>query len=176
MKVILKQDVYKLGSLGDEVVVKAGYARNFLIPQGAAVPVTKANQKLIEHQRALLAQKRKAAIDEATALAGKLENSKLVFKVKAGESGKLFGSVTTKQVIEALHEKGIDLSKKVVQLTAPIKQVGTFSLVAKLHSEVVCEFSIKVEGDIVVEPKEKTEEAAPAEETASEEVAEEKAE
>ena len=176
MKIILKQDVYKLGSLGDEVIVKNGYARNFLIPQGAAVPVTKANQKLIAHQRALLAQKRQAAIDEANALSKKLQSSDLVFKVKAGESGKLFGSVTTKQIIEALHEKGIDLSKKVVQLTLPIKQVGTFAVVAKLHSEVTCDFSVKVEGDTVIVPKETTEEVeateAPAEETPTEESAE----
>ncbi len=175
MKIILKQDIYKLGSLGDEVNVKAGYARNFLIPQGAAVPVTKANQKLIAHQRSLLAQKRQTAIDEAKALGAKLQDANLVFKVKAGESGKLFGSVTTKQIIEALHEKGIDLSKKVVQLALPIKQVGTFSLMAKLHTEVACEFSVKVEGEAVVAPQEATEELK-AEPEAEEVKVEEKAE
>jgi len=171
MKIILTQDVYKLGSLGDEVNVKSGYGRNFLIPQNMAVPVTKANQKLIDHQRALLAEKRKTAIDEAKALATKLQAVELSFTVKAGESGKLFGSVTMKQIMAALHDAGIDLSKKVVQLGAPIKTLGTHSLTAKLHTEVSCDFSIKVEGDKEALAEAKAQAAAEAAEEAAAEAA-----
>ena len=133
MKLILKQDVYGLGSLGDEIAVKPGYGRNFLIPQGFAVPITNQNKKEVEHHKALLAKKRALAIGESQELAGRLEASGLEFKVNAGESGKLFGSVTPKQIFEALHAKGIDLSKKILQIAGPIKTLGTHTITAKLY-------------------------------------------
>jgi len=174
MKVILKEDVYKLGSLGDEINVKDGYARNFLIPQSKAVPVTKGNKKMVEHHRALLAQKRKAAIDEAKDMATKLKATELVFKVKAGESGKLFGSVTLNQIIDALHEQGIDLSKKVVSIAGHIKTLGTHGVSAKLHSEVACDFKIRVEaeGEKVKDKPVEEEATAPAEAAEGEAAAE----
>lgn len=173
MKVILKEDVYKLGSLGDEISVKDGYARNFLIPQSKAVPVTKGNKKMVEHHRALLAQKRKAAIDEAKAMAAKLKATDLVFKVKAGESGKLFGSVTLNQILDALHEQGIDLTKKLVNIAGHIKTLGSHSVSAKLHSEVACEFKIRVEAEgEKIKDKVEEEVAAPAETAEGEEAAE----
>ncbi|MDT8448301.1 MAG: 50S ribosomal protein L9 [bacterium] len=170
MNVILTQDVYNLGSLGDEVIVKAGYARNYLIPQGFAVPVTRQNIKQIEHQRALLNKKREEAINSAKALKAKLEALDMVFKVKAGESGKLFGSVTQKNITEAIAEKGIELDKRLVTLLAPIKTLGNYDLVVKLHSEVNASMTIKVAADeLVKEPKAEAEEEAPAEQAASQE-------
>ena len=150
MKLILKSDVQGLGSLGDEVVVKDGYGRNFLIPQGQAVPITKQNKKEVEHHKALLAKKRALAIEEAQAMSKKLIDSSIEFKVKAGESGKLFGSITLKQILEALHDAGIDLSKKTVQIAGPIKTLGTHSISAKLHTEVTCNFEIKISADEIV--------------------------
>lgn len=171
MKVILTQDVYKLGHLGDEVVVKNGYGRNFLIPQGFALPITNANQKLVEHTRAQLAKKRKASIEESQALAEKLASTEVVFTMKAGESGKLFGAVTQKQIMEALHEQGVDLSKKMMQLPQPIKMLGSVEIPVKLHTEVSGIVKVKV----VAEKSEKApaaEEAAEATEAPAEEAGE----
>lgn len=180
MNVILTQDVFKLGSLGDEVSVKPGYARNFLIPQGLAVPVTRQNIKQIEHQRALLAKKRQEAVDTAKAMQSKLEGLDLVFKVKAGESGKLFGSVTQKMVVEAIAEQGVELDKRLVSLAAPIKNLGSHELSIKLHTEVSANLTLKVVADeLIKEPKAETEtdgEEAPDAEVAAEEAESEQTE
>ncbi len=166
MKLILKQDVYALGSLGDEISVKAGYGRNFLIPKGLAVPITNQNKKEIEHHKALLAKKRALAVGEAQELAKKLEASALEFKVNAGESGKLFGSVTPKQIFDALHEKGIDLSRKILQIGGPIKTLGSHTITAKLHTEVICDFEIKIVADeLIKEEKPEAVEEVAADET-----------
>lgn len=144
MKVILTVDVDKLGSLGDEVDVKRGFARNYLIPQGFAAPVTRANARQIEHQRSLLAEKRKAAVDQSKDLAAKLEDLVLEFKVKAGEKGKLFGSVTQSQIFDALSEQGITLDRKKLHLGSPIKTLGTHTLPLRLHSEVSANLQLKI--------------------------------
>ncbi|OGG94876.1 MAG: 50S ribosomal protein L9 [Candidatus Lambdaproteobacteria bacterium RIFOXYD2_FULL_50_16] len=150
MNVILTQDVYKLGSLGDEVNVKPGYARNFLIPQGKAVPMTRGNQKMVEHHRAILAKKRALAIDESKALEAKLEALELLFKVKAGESGKLFGSVTLKQIADEVHAQGIEVDRRLFALAAPIKSLGTHLVTVKLHTEVYAELKIKVAAEEII--------------------------
>jgi len=176
MQIVLKVDVDKLGSLGDEVDVKRGFARNYLIPKGYAVPLTRANSRQIEHQRGLLAEKRKAAVDKAKDLAEKLEDLVLEFKMKAGGQGKLFGSVTQHQIVEALAEKGITLGKKVFHLSAPIKTLGPHTFTLKLHTEVSANLQLKV-----VAEQAENEEAAEAsegsvDEKAEVEVAETKAE
>lgn len=150
MKVILKEDVFKLGSLGDEVEVKGGFARNFLIPQGKALPLTRENVKQINHQRSILAKKRADAIDQAQAFARQLEEIEIVFAMKAGESGKLFGSVTLKHIYDALAEKGIELDRKQISLSSPIKTLGNHVLPVKLHTEVNAELVIKVVAESVV--------------------------
>ena len=167
MNIILTQDVHKLGHLGDEVSVKNGYARNFLIPQGFALPITKANQSLIEHTKSMLAAKRKASIEESQTLATKLGETTVEFKMKAGESGKLFGAVTQKQITEALHELGVDLSKKMMQLAQPLKTLGTHEIPVKLHTEVMASIKVKITADEIVKA-EKPAEEAPVEEVASE--------
>lgn len=174
MKVILKEDVFKLGSLGDEVVVKPGYARNYLIPQGKALPVTRENIKQINHQRNQLAKHRADAIDQAKAMADKLAETEIVFTMKSGESGKLFGSVTQKHIYEALAEKGIELDRKKLHLSAPIKNVGTHELGIKLHTEVTGTLTVKVAAEVVEssETAESTEEAAEETKQAKDQAAE----
>ena len=144
MKVILTQDVAKLGSLGDEVEVKRGYARNYLIPQGCAVLLTRDNKKQVEHQRKIIAKKRADAIAACKEQAAQLENTEIVFTMKSGESGKLFGSVTQKHVHDVLTAQGIELDRKKLHLAAPIKTLGSHIMLVKLHTEVSANLEIKV--------------------------------
>ena len=171
MKVILKEDVLKLGSLGDEVDVKNGYARNFLIPQGKALPVTRANIKQINHQRGMLAQKRADAIDAAKSLAQKLEDAELMFTMKSGESGKLFGSVTQKHIFDELAENGVELDRKKLHISSPIKTLGNHLVPIKLHTEVSANLRIKVVSETTESDTEKSEEEVEAS-AATEEVSE----
>ncbi len=144
MKIILTQDVPKLGSLGDELDVKPGFARNYLIPQGKAVMITRANIRQVEHRRAFLAKKREDAIESSKATARRLEEAEIVFYMKSGESGKLFGSVTQKNIGDALEELGIELDRKKLHLSGPIKSVGNHFIDIKLHTEVIAELKIQV--------------------------------
>jgi large subunit ribosomal protein L9 len=147
MKIILKEDVYKLGSLGDEVEVKPGYARNYLIPQGKAVPFTRSSVKQVTHMKSLLAKQRADAIEKAQDLAAKLENTEIVFTMKAGESGKLFGSVTQKHIFDALHDQEVALDRKRLGLSVPIKTLGSHVIPIRLHTEVSAKLEIKVISD-----------------------------
>jgi large subunit ribosomal protein L9 len=160
MKVILKEDVFKLGSLGDEVEVKPGYARNYLIPQGKALPFTRLNVNQINHIKNLLSKQRADAIAKAQALADKLGNTEIVFTMKAGENGKLFGSVTPKHIYDALQDQNIDLDRKKLTISVPIKTLGSHVIPVKLHTEVKAKLEIKVVADEIVpsEPKEGSEE------------------
>ena len=144
MKIILTQDVANLGSLGDEIEVKGGYGRNFLIPQNMALPVTRANVKQIEHRRTFLAKKRAEAIAGAQGLAAKVAAAELVFEVKAGDAGKLFGSVTSKMVLAKFEELGIEVSKKGLGMPNAIKTLGTTIVEVRLHTEVIAKASVKV--------------------------------
>ncbi len=174
MKVILKEDVFKLGSLGDEVEVKPGYARNYLIPQGKALPFTRSNVNQINHIKNLLSKQRADAIAKAQAMADKLGNTEIVFTMKAGENGKLFGSVTPKHIFDALQDQNIDLDRKKLAISVPIKTLGNHIIPIKLHTEVKANLEIKVVADEIVpsEPKEGVEEVegAESEQAATEEV------
>jgi len=154
MKVILKEDVFKLGSLGDEVDVKPGFARNYLVPQGKALLLTRGNVKQISHLNSLLAQKRADAIGQAKNLAKKLEDLEIVFKMKSGESGKLFGSVTQKHIFEALAEQGVELDRRKLNISAPIKTLGKHKIMIRLHTEVVANLQIGVVAEAVESAKE----------------------
>ncbi len=160
MKIILSEDVVKLGSLGDELEVKAGFARNYLIPQGKAVPLTRANIKQVNHQRALLAKQRADAVEQSKALAKKLEEVEVVFSMKSGDSGKLYGSVTQKHIYEALEEKGIEPDRKRLRLTSPIKTLGDHIIPIRLHTEVIAELKIQVKPEETVAEKPEGEETA----------------
>ncbi|MDH5561132.1 MAG: 50S ribosomal protein L9 [Deltaproteobacteria bacterium] len=172
MNVILTTDVEKLGSLGDEVKVKPGYARNFLLPKGLAMAITRQNIGRIQKQREKLALKRADAVEQAKVIKDKLEELELVFEMKAGENGKLFGSVSQKQILDAITENKIELGKNKLQLAAPLKTVGTHVVLIKLHTEIICELKVKIVPEKEVENPESENDqtdqtAAKAEEKAS---------
>ncbi|MGN0860601.1 MAG: 50S ribosomal protein L9 [Candidatus Spyradosoma sp.] len=169
-EVLLKKPVAGLGAEGDQVKVRAGYARNFLLPQGIAVPVTQANRKQIEALKKARAIREAKELDEAKALAAKLEGTELSFAVKTGEGGKLFGSVSTADIAAKLAEQGIEIARKQIHLPhGPIKLLGKHTASVKLHAEISVEISVEIvsENPVVEEeaPKaKKGKKAASAEE------------
>ena len=159
--ILLREDIDNLGGRGEIVSVKAGYARNFLFPRGYAIMATKGNVRQVEQERALLLKK--AAEEKSTADA-QLEQMKALsftFERKAGESGTLFGSVTSIDIADALQAKGYDIDRRKITLKSPIKEIGDYTIPVKLHREVVLELpiTVKVEGEVI---QEQIEESAPA--------------
>jgi large subunit ribosomal protein L9 len=153
--VLLREDIDTLGGRGEVVKVKAGYARNYLLPQGLATLATKGNVKQIEGERAALLKK--AAIEKATADAQKEQMGviALEFERKAGEGGTLFGSVTSMDVAAALQAKGYEIDRRKIVLREPIKETGEYTVKVKLHREVTLEVPVTVtaEGGEVAEEK-----------------------
>lgn len=150
--VLLREDIDTLGGRGEIVKVKAGYARNYLLPQGLASLATKGNIKQIEQEREALLKK--AAQEKSTAEAQKeqMGNLSLTFERKVGETGHLFGSVTSMDIVEALKEKGYEIDRRRVTLKDNIKETGEFTIPVKLHREVTIDVPITVtdeEGNIV---------------------------
>jgi large subunit ribosomal protein L9 len=142
VKVILHEDVAKLGSAGDLVSVKPGYARNFLIPRGMAIFATKSGVKMLEHDRRVIADRLAKELKDLRATSHKLKSMVIEAQRRAGEDGKLFGSVTSQQVADLIKEKGISLDRRKIQLPDSIKEVGEHTIGIKLHSEV--ETSVKL--------------------------------
>lgn len=146
MKVILKQDVKKVGKRGEIVEVSDGYARNFLIARGMAVPETQASLSILKEQKKeeALEEERQAAA--AKKLAEKLDKMTVDFTVKAGKEGRVFGSVSTKQIVAELQKKGIKVDKKKMLDTAPIQSLGVTNVRVELHKGVVATIHVKVQG------------------------------
>jgi len=145
MEVILKQDVDNLGSINDIVSVKAGYGRNFLIPKGMAILATPSMKKVMAENVKQQAHKAAKAKDEAASIAEKLEGVSLKIGAKAGESGKIFGSVNTIQLAEALTKAGFDIDRKKISIKEePIKNLGSYTAKIKLHKEVTKEVAFEV--------------------------------
>jgi large subunit ribosomal protein L9 len=142
--ILLREDIEHIGGRGEIVKVKAGYARNYLLPQGFATLATKGNVKQIEQERAALLKK--AAIERATAEAQKeqMESIALTFVRKAGEQGTLFGSVTSMDIAEALNAKGYEIDRRKIILKDPIKETGEYTVNVKLHREVTLEVPVTV--------------------------------
>ncbi len=137
MKVILQEDVNKLGGIGDVVDVADGYGRNFLLPRGLAVRADEKNVRQLEHTRRVIARKKAARMAEAQALCDKLDGTAVSLKRTAGEdSDKLFGSVTNRDVAEALAAEGFEVDKRAIELVEPIKSIGIFQVPVRLHSEI----------------------------------------
>jgi len=137
MKVILLEDIAGTGKAGDVVDVANGYARNKLFPAGLAIEANAANMKTLEHRRAKIAAKKAADKEIAESLAKQLEGKTLEFTAKAGEAGKLFGSVTAAEIAEQIHEKlGFEIDKHKIDLKTPIKEIGTFDVAVKIFPEV----------------------------------------
>ncbi len=145
MKVILKQDVKNLGNKDEVKEVKEGYARNYLIPKGMAEKATKNKLKEVEKKREMQQKQEQKEIEEAEKLKEKLAEEKLVLKAKTGEEGKLFGSITNKDIAEKLsEEKGIEIDKRKIELDDPIKDLGSYEIELKLHSEVTAKLNVQV--------------------------------
>ena len=144
-KVILTHEVSGLGSAGDVVDVKNGYARNYLIPQGFAVSWSKGGEKQIESIRAARAARELATIEEAQDLKMKLENATIQLSVKAGKDGRLFGSVRPGDVADAVQAQGVgSLDKRKVEVPATIKTVGDHEATVRLREDIVATISLKV--------------------------------
>ncbi len=142
MKIILRQDVETVGKAGDIVEVKNGYARNYLIPQGLALEATKGNLKRFEQEKKSLELQKNREKKAAEKEAEKLNDTSITISVSVGEEDKLFGSVTSQDIANALEEKGFKLDKRKIHLDEPIKALGIYSVPIKLHPEV--EAKVKV--------------------------------
>lgn len=137
MEVILKEDIEKLGHADELVSVKSGYARNFLIPQGKAVAATPSAKKMHEETLRQRAHKESKVLDEAQAIATKLKGVTLSIGAKAGENGKIFGSVNSIQLAEALNAKGFNIERKNITLQDDaIKEIGEYEATIKIHKKV----------------------------------------
>lgn len=146
-QVILLKEMENLGDVGEVVDVKPGYARNYLVPHGFAIRATKANLARIEEEREHLISAAQREIETAAALAGDIEAQSLNFQVKAGEDGKLFGSVSSADIADALAEKGVEVDRRHIQLAEPIKQLGTYKVPIRLSAEVQPEVTVWVVAD-----------------------------
>ncbi len=144
MKIILKEDVKSIGSMGQTVDVSDGFARNYLVPRGLAVEANVKNIKSLEHEKKVIQEKAKKVKNSVQDLADRLANMTVVIKTKAGEEGKLFGSVTTMDIAEQLKNQGIEIDKKKISLDEPIKRLGTYAVNLKLHSEITAQVNIQV--------------------------------
>ena len=149
MEVILIDDVFDLGRRGEIVRVADGYGRNYLIPKQLAIPVTPVNRKIIEQQRLSIAKKEAKYTEEAELLAQELGQTHILISRKSGDAGTLFGSVTSKDIVNLLKTSGIQIDRRKVMLHQPIKNIGNYRISIRLHSDVTAELlvSILLEGD-----------------------------
>ena len=144
MDVILREDIDKLGSRGEVVNVAAGYARNFLLPKRLAVPATDSNKKIVEQERQAHLRKEAKDRTEAEDLGKMMAGVSIVISQKAGENDQLFGSVTSKDIAEALEKKNYTIDRRKIQLDEPIKQLGEHKIPVRLHKDVTTEITVNV--------------------------------
>ena len=137
MEVILLEDVENLGKIGDLVKVADGYARNFLIPKNKALVATKRNIKELEHAKRLAQSKKKQELKTAEDMVTRLETLRITIPAKVGEEDKLFGSVTTRNIAEALEKEGIEIERRKILLEEPIKTTGVFDVPVRIHAELI---------------------------------------
>ena len=148
MEVILLEKVGKLGSLGDKVNVKAGFGRNFLIPQGKAVPANKANTEAFEARRAELEAAANEKLSIAQARAEVMQELVVTIAANAGDEGKLFGSIGAQDIADAATATGNEITKSEVKLPeGPLRSVGSFAISLQLHSDVSQEITVQVEAE-----------------------------
>ena len=144
MEVILREAVEKLGHPGDIVKVSAGYARNFLLPRGIAYEATPGNKKRIAQEKATLEAAENARRTTAEEFAAKIEPISLTFAARVGEEGKLFGSVTSGDIVAQLEAQGVHVEKRQIDLSEPIKALGVYKVGIKLHADVKPEIKVWV--------------------------------
>ena len=163
-QVLLLKPIRGLGAEGETVSVRAGYARNFLLPRRMALPITQANKKQVESLRKAREVREANELKQARETADRLAKTHVAIAVKTGEGGKMFGAVTANDLIARLREEGIELTRRELGLPQPIKELGTHSTTVKLHPEV----EVELKFDVVSEnPIEETGEAGSTEEAAS---------
>jgi len=143
-KVLLQADVDNLGSGGEIVKVRPGFARNFLLPRGLAVPATANNLARVEELKKAAAERKAAELVHAQELAKKLEGSSVKITRAAGAEGKMFGSVTSKDIGDAFEKLGVEFDRKKIHLAEPIKALGTYEVPLKLHSNVTVTLKVEV--------------------------------
>jgi len=144
MEVILREDIEKLGSRGDVVKVAPGYARNFLIPKRMAVAATDSNKKIVEQERQAHLRREAKAEGEAQDLAKMMNGVTVTIRQKAGENDQLFGSVTVKDIADALAAQNYTIDRRKIQLEEPIKQLGESKVPVRLHKNVTAEITVVV--------------------------------
>ena len=144
MKVILREDVKNLGTAGSVVNVADGYARNYLIPKNVAVEANTKNIKGLEHQKRQIEDRAKKIRDAAQDLSAKLSSLTLTMSAKAGEEEKLFGSITTMDIAEALKKEGFDIERKKIMLDEPLKRLGTYTVGVKVHPQVTSHLTVQI--------------------------------
>jgi len=151
-KVLLREDVDDLGARGEIVRVRAGYARNYLLPRNLAVEATAGNVKGIESERAALLKKEAKERASAEAQSERMGSLNLEFKRKAGEQGALYGSVTSMDIAEALRERGYEIERHRIHLREPLKRLGEYTVPVRLHREVTIDLKVRVasEGEVIV--------------------------
>ncbi len=156
-KILLREDIENLGGRGEIVKVKAGYARNYLIPQRLATMATKGNINQITRERESLLKKASVEKSTADAQAGQMSGISLAFERKAGEGGQLFGSVTSMDIAEALKAQGYEIDRRKIVLKDAIKETGDYTVSVKLHREVTIQIpvSVRVEGESAAPTAEK---------------------
>ncbi len=148
MEIILKEDVEKVGYKDEIVTVRPGFARNYLIPQGLAVVASPSAKKMLEETQRQRAHKEEKVLDEAKGLAAKLAGLKLRIGAKAGENGKIFGSVNTIQIAEALGKQGFDIDRKNITIQGDsIKELGDYTANVRIHKNVAQDVSFEVVGE-----------------------------
>jgi large subunit ribosomal protein L9 len=145
MQVILLETIQKLGTLGDLANVKAGYARNFLIPQGKVKPATKANLAEFEILKAGLQAKEASVLKEAQAIADKLTGTVCLISANAGEEGKLFGSISTADIAANLASAGFEIEKRLINMSEAIRHTGEYDISVTLHSSISIDIKVVVE-------------------------------
>ena len=170
MKVILQENVEGLGYLGDVLTVADGYARNYLLPRKKAVLAEERQVKKLQHLKRQIEQKAKKELEALGDIGKQMSNISLTFEVKTGKDDKLFGSVTSKDIAEQLAAQGMTVDRRKIQLSHPLKELGTFPVSIKLHRDVVTKIQVTVAkraGDETTPEEPVDSEVAPAEATDS---------
>ena len=144
MQVILREDIDKLGKIGDLVKVADGYARNFLVPKKKAIEATPDNLNSMNHAKKMVSDRIRRIKKDATAEADRLKGLAVIIKAKTGEEGKIFGSVTTMDIADAVKAQGVEIDKRKIVLDEPIKRLGDYTVSVKLHSDILADIKVSV--------------------------------
>ena len=144
MKVILREDVQNLGSMGETITVAEGYGRNFLLPKNLAILATKSNVKSVEHEKKIIDKKKEKITAQLSEIKNNLEKTEITVPVKVGENEKIFGSITSMDIENKLKEAGFNIDRKIIALDGAIKELGIQTVKIKLSKDIVAEIKVNV--------------------------------